>query len=118
MIQAETLIAVPLVLLFVIGFSVTASFSVMNVLIVDLYYSTPATATAANNLVRCLLGAASTAVIHPMLNGLGRGWTYSCVAAIFVLVSPLSLATYSWGPTWRKRREAREAREARKMGLH
>lgn len=52
----------------------------MNVLIIDLNYSTAATAVAANDLVRCLLGAGSTALVLPMLNALGRGWTYTALA--------------------------------------
>ena len=46
---------------------------VLNVLLVDIYPGQPATVTAANNLVRCLLGAAATAVIKPMINVIGTG---------------------------------------------
>ncbi|KAJ5625340.1 hypothetical protein N7510_001649 [Penicillium lagena] len=42
-------------MIFFICFFITAAYNVMNVLIVDLYYTTPATAMAANNLVRCFL---------------------------------------------------------------
>ncbi|KAL4938118.1 citrate synthase-like protein [Aspergillus oleicola] len=60
-------LGVSLVLIFLVSFSVTASYNVMNVLLVDLYYSTPATAMATNNFVRCFLGAASTALVTPMI---------------------------------------------------
>ncbi len=70
--QAETNLAGPLVLLFVIGLCVTGSFSILNTLLVDLYPEAPATAVAANNLVRCLLGAAGTAFIESMLSAMGR----------------------------------------------
>ncbi|GFN21317.1 putative MFS efflux transporter [Aspergillus tubingensis] len=56
-----------LVLIFAISFSITAAYNIMNILIVDLYYSTPATAMAANNLVRCFLGAAATGLVHPAM---------------------------------------------------
>ncbi|KAK4097399.1 MFS general substrate transporter, partial [Parathielavia hyrcaniae] len=56
--QAETNLAGPLVLLFVVGLCVTGSFGILNTLLVDLYPEAPATAVAANNLVRCLFGAA------------------------------------------------------------
>ena len=78
----------------------------MNVLIVDLNYSTPATATAANNLVRCLLGAGSTALVHPILNTLGRGWTYTALAGVWVvIVGPVLLVICGWGSSWRKGRD-------------
>ncbi|KZL79921.1 major facilitator superfamily transporter [Colletotrichum incanum] len=71
--QIETSVAAPLVLQSVIGLTITGSFSIMNTLIVDLFPDAPATATAANNLVRCALGAVGTAVIEYMIAGMGRG---------------------------------------------
>ncbi|GKZ28277.1 hypothetical protein AbraIFM66950_000089 [Aspergillus brasiliensis] len=56
-----------LALIFTISFSITAAYNIMNILIVDLYYATPATAMAANNLVRCFLGAAATGLVHPAM---------------------------------------------------
>ncbi|KAJ5676365.1 hypothetical protein N7536_012537 [Penicillium majusculum] len=57
-----------LIVVFVICFCITAAYNVMNILIVDLYYETPATAMAANNLVRCFLGAGAAAVVNPLIN--------------------------------------------------
>lgn len=76
----------------------------MNVLIVDLYYSTPATAMAANNLVRCFLGAGATAVVRPMIRRWGDMWTYFIVADVMVSVSPLLGVVYWRGMRWRKAR--------------
>ncbi|PWY72139.1 MFS general substrate transporter [Aspergillus sclerotioniger CBS 115572] len=56
-----------LALIFTISFAITAAYNIMNILIVDLYYATPATAMAANNLVRCFLGAGATGVVHPAI---------------------------------------------------
>jgi hypothetical protein len=67
-------LAAPLILQFMIGLCLTGSFNVLSVLLIDLYPLSPATATAANNLVRCLMGAAGTAVIIQMIKGMGRGW--------------------------------------------
>lgn len=78
----------------------------MNVLIVDLYYTTPATAMAANNLVRCFLGAAATAVIHPMILKWGNRTTYLAVAGTMLSVSPLLGMVYWKGQVWRRRRIA------------
>lgn len=102
--QAEVHVAVPLVLTFFIGLFVTGSFQVINTLIVDLYPEAPATATAANNLVRCLFGAVATAVIEDMIAGIGRGWSFTLIALIFTVLSPILWVIQKHGPTWREQR--------------
>ncbi|PLN83102.1 citrate synthase [Aspergillus taichungensis] len=83
-----------LLLLFIISFFITAAYNIMNILLVDLYYSTPATAMAANNLVRCFLGAAATAFVHPLILRWGHHITYTTVAGlIFAAVGPLLSVT-------------------------
>jgi len=105
--QAETHLAGPLVLLFIIGLCVTGSFSILNTLVVDLYPEAPATAIAANNLVRCLFGAGGTAVIEPMLRAMGRGWTYTFWALVLVVFSPMLYILANIGPRCRERRRQR-----------
>ncbi|KAH8681706.1 chloramphenicol resistance protein [Xylariales sp. PMI_506] len=102
--QAETSVAVPLVLSFLIGLCVTGSFQVISTLIVDLYPEAPATATAANNLVRCLFGAVATAVIDDMIHAMGKAWAYTFIALIFVSFSPTLLVIQKYGPKWREER--------------
>ncbi|KAI9760273.1 MAG: hypothetical protein M4579_001787 [Chaenotheca gracillima] len=108
----ETNLAVPLILQFIVGVAWTAVFNVMSVLLVDLYPSSPATATAANNLVRCLLGAGGTAVINPMLTAMGRGWCFTFVAFVCVALSPLLWVEIRFGPRWREDRRVRELKHA------
>jgi multidrug resistance protein len=96
---------VAIVFLFAVGYTMTASYNVMNVLIVDLNYDTPATATAANNLVRCFIGAVATAGIVPLLDYLGRGWSYMIVAGILLSITPISLVVYCFGMQWRRERD-------------
>lgn len=36
---------------------------------------TPATAVAAKNIFRYLMGAGSTAIVRPLINAIGIGWT-------------------------------------------
>ncbi len=105
--QKEAHIAVPLFLLFIIGLTLTGAFNVMSVLLTDLYPTSPATATAANNLVRCLLGAAGTAVIIQMIDGMGRGWCFTFIAGIVFATSPLLWVEVKWGPKWREGRRVR-----------
>ncbi|OQE06387.1 hypothetical protein PENVUL_c018G01925 [Penicillium vulpinum] len=67
LIPLEPPLLVALAVVFVICFCITAAYNVMNILIVDLYYETPATAMAANNLVRCFLGAGAAAMVNPLI---------------------------------------------------
>ncbi len=110
--ERQTSVAVPLVLSFFIGICVTWPFQVMNLLIVDLYPGAPATATAANNLVRCLLGAASTASIEYIIRGIGRGWAFTLLALLFTIQSPVLYIIQKNGPKWRKERMQRTIKEA------
>ncbi|KAF4126698.1 Sugar (and other) transporter [Geosmithia morbida] len=110
--QAETTVAVPLVLVFLIGLFVPTSFNVLNTLIVDLYPQAPATATAANNLVRCLVGAGGAAVIELVIHAVGRGWTFTILALLVAVCVPGLMLIEKRGPGWRRERYAREAARA------
>lgn len=103
----EAHVAVPIILLFFMGFFLAGSFSVMSVLLTDLYPNSPATATAANNLVRCFMGAAGTAVIIQMVDGMGQGWCFTFVAGVLFAMSPLLWVDVQWGPGWREARRVR-----------
>ncbi|OQD89057.1 hypothetical protein PENANT_c003G08505 [Penicillium antarcticum] len=58
---------VSLLIIFAICFCITAAYSDINILIVDLYHDRPATVMAANNLVRCFLGAGAAAAVNPLI---------------------------------------------------
>ncbi|KAK4893564.1 hypothetical protein LTR27_008031 [Elasticomyces elasticus] len=105
--QVETSLAVPLVLMFIMGLTLTGAFNAMSVMIVDLYPLSPSTATAANNLVRCLMGAGATGVIIYMIEAMGRGWCFTFVAGVVALFSPILWVLEKWGPGWREARRAR-----------
>ncbi|KAI1748459.1 chloramphenicol resistance protein [Xylaria castorea] len=102
--ERQVSVAVPLVLSFFIGLCVTWPFQIMNLLIVDSYPGAPATATAANNLVRCLTGAAATAAIQPIIRAIGQGWAYTLLALLFTIPSPVLLIIAKHGPKWRRER--------------
>ncbi|CAK4024176.1 related to dityrosine transporter [Lecanosticta acicola] len=105
--QVETNLAAPLILMCITGFASTSAFNVMSVMLVDLHPLAPATATAANNLVRCLLGAGATAVIIYMIDAMGRGWCFTFIALVVVALSPILWALERWGPGWREARRLR-----------
>jgi predicted MFS family arabinose efflux permease len=100
---------VALIVVFIICFCITAAYNVMNILIVDLYYETPATAIAANNLVRCFLGAIAAAVVNPLIRQIGVQWTYCFVSAAMGLVTPILGAVYVQGWEWRKKQAETDA---------
>jgi len=100
-------LAAPLILQFIMGLCLTGAFNVMSTLLVDLYPLSPVTATAANNLVRCLMGAAGTAVIIQMINAMGRGWCFTFIAAVIFFTSPMLWVVTKYGPKWREERRVR-----------
>jgi hypothetical protein len=78
-----------------------------------LYPQSPSTATAANNLVRCFVGAGGTGIINIMIQRMGRGWCFTFIALVCVVASPMLLVELKWGPGWREERRCRiEARKA------
>ncbi|KAI6777964.1 Quinidine resistance protein-like protein [Emericellopsis cladophorae] len=105
--QVETSVAAPLILSFLIGVVVPTSFQTLNTLIVDIFPKAPATATAANNLVRCLVGAAGAAVIELVIQGIGRGWTFTIMACLVLICVPGLLFVERHGPKWRKQKLAK-----------
>lgn len=113
-------VAAPLCLHFVIGLCITGSFGILNTLIVDLSPEAPATAVAANNFVRCELGAAATAVIQLMIGAMGTGWCFTFFALLPAVCSPILWAETRYGVQWRKekraKRERRAAEKARRAG--
>ncbi|KAJ9640607.1 hypothetical protein H2204_003236 [Knufia peltigerae] len=112
--EQKTTLAGPLVVLFFLGHFITGSFSSLNTLIVDLYFQSPATATASSNLVRCLLGAGATSFATPLINAIGIGWAGTLVAAILMSLFPLLLLVYFKGWSWRRKKiEKRRQREER-----
>lgn len=105
--RARTSLAVPLTILFFIGFCIPGSFSILNTLIVDLSPEAPGMATAANNVVRCIMGAIGTAVIESMIVGMGQGWCFTFLALLSAALAPMLWVVVRWGPDWRKEQAAR-----------
>lgn len=91
-----------LTLLFAIGYGVYALYQVTAILIVDIYPESPATATAANNLVRCLFAATSTACAVPLVTSLGAGWAHTFAALTASTMSSILWILMIRGPLWRR----------------
>lgn len=110
----------PLILLFFIGWCLISAFTTLITLTVDLFPEKPATAIAASNLTRCWLGGGATALVIPMINRIGIGWTFTFVAALSIALCPALLAVMRWGPGMRakkeERRKAKMERQERERG--
>lgn len=102
----------PLIVLFFLGYCSSGAAAVCNNLIVDLYPSAPSTATAANNLFRCLLGAGATALVIPMIDAMGLGWTFTFDALVLAVISPVLFALIKFGPKWREEIRVKEEKQA------
>ncbi|BEI83836.1 hypothetical protein CcaverHIS002_0404400 [Cutaneotrichosporon cavernicola] len=100
--------AAPIVASFVLAWAAMSIQSVISTFIVDVFPTQSASATAALNLARCLLGAASTAAVEPTMKRIGTGWTFTLWTGLLVLSLVLVGVQQRWGAIWRKRREARE----------
>ena len=112
--EMEAPLAAPLVLLFCIGFFLNGSFNAMSTMLIDLYPTKPSTATAANNLMRCWMGAGGTAVILPIVDALGRGWAFTLVGLLVLASSFMPWMLLKWGPKWREERFLRDEKERKR----
>ncbi|KAH0846710.1 putative MFS transporter [Fonsecaea pedrosoi] len=106
-------IAGPIIMLGAIGYTTMVGFNTISVLIIDLHRKRAATASAASNLVRCLLGAGASAVANPMIEAIGNGWTHTLVGLVELATLPLLMVTMRVGMKWRakKREDGEKERE-------
>lgn len=111
--EKEKSLAGILILLLVLGFSTlgpTVSFSTLTV---DLFPENPGSATAANNLLRCCIGAGFVAAVGPLIDSIGIGWFYTVVGGVWISITPILWVVCKFGPRWReeKRLKAKLERE-------
>ncbi|KAF7558354.1 hypothetical protein G7046_g5792 [Stylonectria norvegica] len=109
--QAQTHVAVPCILSAFLGVGMIGFNNTTNALLVDIHPGQAGTATAANNLTRCLLGAGASAAIVPLINAIGVGWAFTVVGGLFVVFSPSLLALMMWGSKWRHELKAKKDRK-------
>ncbi|KAH6662759.1 major facilitator superfamily domain-containing protein [Halenospora varia] len=100
-------LAAILVLLFIMGLCTSAAMQPLIALVIDINPERPAASSAAFNLVRCLLGAGGVALVNLMLDSLGRGWTTTMIAFVWVGMSVCWWTVIVFGPRWRKEKKAK-----------
>ncbi|PWY85717.1 florfenicol exporter [Aspergillus sclerotioniger CBS 115572] len=106
-VSLRTHLAVPIILQYFIAFCSTGLFTINSALVIDLYPGASASATAVNNLMRCLLGAGGVAVVQLIIDALTAEYTFILLAGITLAMTPLLYIEDRWGPSWRHARERR-----------
>ncbi|OCK83327.1 MFS general substrate transporter [Lepidopterella palustris CBS 459.81] len=101
-------LAAVLVVLFFTGNILTSSMIPMATLLLDINAHSPASASAAVNLVRMLLSAGLIAVYTPLINAIGIGWTSTMTAGIYVAFAPCLWIVYRHGHHWRMEEEKKQ----------
>ncbi|KAI1302715.1 MFS general substrate transporter [Xylaria venustula] len=114
-VQYHAHLAAAIVLLFLTGFSLVAFTNLLATLIVDINPGVAGSATAANNLTRCLLGAGSSAFINPLMSAVGSGWAFTIFGLSYIFFSPVMWLLLKYGVKWRaekvQRAELKKQRE-------
>lgn len=99
------------VVLFFMGLFFSGVQQGLNTLVVDTHPDIPATATAANNLFRCLVSAGATAVAPFMINRIGIGFTGVFISGVWLCFSPCLWLVMLRGKKWREEERARQEKE-------
>lgn len=104
-------LALPLIAQFVVGYSSTAVLNLNNTLTIDLYPGKSASATAVNNLARCLLGAVGVSLTNIALMKM-RPFILFLILSGSTLLSGLTVvAEWKFGMKWRTQRMDRMKRQ-------
>ena len=101
--------AVPLILQFMISYSANSIFALNSTLVVDLFPHASASATAVNNLVRCLMGAGGVAVVQLMIDAIASGTTFAIWSGVTAALTPLLVLQWRNGQRWQIERKDRIA---------
>ncbi|KAM0753667.1 MFS general substrate transporter [Meredithblackwellia eburnea MCA 4105] len=103
--QARAPLAATLAMNFLVGLG-SGTIGHATVYAQDLRVGQGGGASACLNLVRCLWGAAATAVIQVMYQAMGAGWSFVVLSGICVLGLPMPLLVSRRAKSWRQAREA------------
>lgn len=100
--QYKVHIAVPIVCSFFLGWTAVSIYSAGSTFLVDVFPNQAASATAAVNLVRCLMGAGGTAAVLPISNAIGVGRAFTLFTGLMIAGLGLLLVQMRYGARWRR----------------
>ncbi len=109
-------VAVLCVLLFFIGAGIIGTQNCANVLLIDVSPGRAGAAIAANNLSRCLIGAALTAAIVPMIDAMGYGWAFVLIGLLCAACAPVLMLIMARGIRWRRQLKEQDDRKQEEEG--
>ncbi|KAI1738612.1 major facilitator superfamily domain-containing protein [Xylaria scruposa] len=107
-VEAKAPLAVEIVLLFLQGVTLVGFSNLLSTLIVDINPGAAGSATAANNLTRCLVGAAASAFINPLMTAVGAGWAFTIIAISYVVFFPALWLILKNGVKWRQEKARKQ----------
>lgn len=105
-VESATHISVPIIALFVLGWTAVSIQTVVSTFLVDIHPAQTASATAALNLVRCLLGAGGTAFVNPLVEKINVGWTSTFLSALMLLFSVGTIVKVVYGSSLKRRSDS------------
>ncbi|KAK6949213.1 hypothetical protein Daesc_009287 [Daldinia eschscholtzii] len=111
--ENQVSVAVVCVLVFLLGLGLVSTTSVFNALIADVRPGKTGAASAANNIIKFLLGAAMAAAIDPLIRAVKPGKAYAIIAVLYVLLSPCLYLVVKRGMRWRKELREKEGEDTR-----
>ncbi|KAI1368353.1 major facilitator superfamily domain-containing protein [Xylaria arbuscula] len=100
------------VLVFLLGLGLSGVASVFNALITDIRPEKASAASASNNIIKFLLGAAMSAAIDPLISAVEPGKAFSIIASFYVVVSPCLVLVVKKGMRWRREVKDKDNRTA------
>ena len=103
--QQRVHISVPIICTFILGWAATSTQSVISTYLVDAFPSRGASATAALNFSRCLIGAGGTSAVLPLINAINVGWAFTLFTGIMLLGLGLLVVQMTYGGRWRRASE-------------
>ena len=101
-------ISVPIITTFFTGWAEIAIQAATSTFLVDIFPKQSASATAALNLSRCLMGAGGTAAIIPLADAINVGWSFTLCTGVMLVSLLLLIIQMQYGPRWRAARDGKE----------
>lgn len=94
-------IAIPIISTFFTGWTAISTQSIIMTYLVDIFSANSAAASASLNLARCLLAAAGTSAVMPMINGVEVGWAFTICAGLQLVALIGPILQWRFGERWR-----------------
>ncbi|KAI1148350.1 major facilitator superfamily domain-containing protein [Nemania diffusa] len=109
-VERQASVGVIVVLVFLLGLGLSGTASVFSALITDIRPEKASAASASNNIIKFLLGAAMSAAIDPLISAVEPGKAFSIIASFYVVVFPCLVLVVRKGMKWRREVKEKDSR--------